>query len=392
MKDEFGNFSTSQSSEIIGSDSPALRSLIECIESCKPIVSRQFRAKPHRCQNGSKPYLYCETSGASGKPKTIRRRPITWIRSFEVNREMFSLIPSDIYAVFGDLDNSLSLYAALEALHIGADIVHLIQVSPKSQANTLQKCNATVLYATPSRLHKFLSGCKAINIHTFQSMRYLIVGGGKLNELLRNELLEFFPNAQIKEFYGSSETSFVTITDRATPNDSVGRLYPAVNIRIGKKPSGTPMGDEIWINSPYLFDGYEDDVKVRRDGAFISVGDAGLVDDKGYLFLLGRSDRMFTVADNNVYPETIEQVVSSIPGVESCVVVPQYDPKRANVVVAAVQAKDNAVLKNQITQRCRQNLQPFAVPRHYIFVDDMPMLSSGKPDTKIILQHLKLQP
>ena len=391
MKEQIVGFSLSKSSEIVGDNSPQLHSLIDCVKCGGPIVSRNLRKHSVKDQNTAAPYVYCETSGTTGNPRTIRRRPITWIRSFEVNREMFALNESDIYAVPAHLDHSLSLYAALEALHIGADVAHLNHTSPKSQVRQIKKCNVTVIYATPSQLYKLLGGCSVSDVRSLNCVRHLFVGGGKLHDTLRDDLLEIFPNSELREFYGSSETSFVTITDANTPHGSVGKPYPGVSIRIGMSTQQSGSTQEIWVDSPYLFDGYETADKgcTRRDGNFVTVGDAGQLDSEGCLFLTGRTDRMFTVADNNIYPEAIEQVMLNIPGVTNCVVLPMHDAKRANVAAAVVEGNGSAELEKQIKRHCRKSLHPLAVPRLLVFLEKIPMLPSGKPDAEMLRHHLE---
>ena len=77
----------------------------------------------------------------------------------------------------------------------------------------------------------------------------ILVGGSKLDAALRAALAVMAPEAVIREFYGAAEASFITLADAATPEASVGRAYPGVEIALDP-------GGEVWVKSPYLFLGY----------------------------------------------------------------------------------------------------------------------------------------
>ena len=187
-----------------------------------------------------------------------------------------------------------------------------------------------------------------------------------------------FPAAQVVEFFGASEASFITVSDEETPLGSVGRAYPEVVLRIGEDCAVGETG-EIWVKSPYLFDGYErgDSSLTRWRDGFLSIGEMGKLDAAGYLYLQGRRSRMVTVADQNVFPEAIEGVLMAQAGVEAAAVIAPRDPLRGHVIVAAVVGTASAV---DLRKVCRAELGEAAVPRTIWGISSMPMLPAGKPD------------
>ena len=381
----------SRESVILTPKAEGFKSLVHCLQAGMSIVARHSGNNPVSPLESKVPYLYCESTGTSGYSKSIRRHPVTWIRSFEINRKLFGIGSSDTYAIFGHLGHSLSLFATLEALHIGANIVSLLGLLPKNQVHRVVGESVSVIYATPSQLRLFAIGAKALGLSRVLTVRRLFVGGGRLDRVLRLEIIALFPMAELREFYGASETSFISISDEKTPDGSVGKPYPQVSIKIGSGDSTIPfVVDEIWVSSPYLFDGYETGMSqdTQRERDFLSVGDMGYVDNHGYLFLIGRKNRMVTVADVNVYPEEIERIILCEPEVSYCVAMAQLDESRGNSIVAIIEGSGDPGLEKKIRQRCRKELYELAIPRRFIFLDKIPMLPVGKPDLQTLQKLL----
>jgi long-chain acyl-CoA synthetase len=194
-------------------------------------------------------------------------------------------------------------------------------------------------------------------------------------------LKQALPTAQIREFFGASETSFITMADYSTPEGSVGQAYPGVTLRVAA-PFETA---EIWVRSPYLFDGYEqgETPDTRWDGDFLSVGELGFLDTAGNLFLRGRKSRMVTVADQNVFPDEVERVLLQHPNILHAAVVAVADAKRGYALVAVLQP--HAPIKEQdLRQRCKLALGAASVPRRFVMLDQMPLLPAGKPDLQAL--------
>ena len=266
---------------------------------------------------------------------------------------------------------------------MGADICALSRLRPDRQVENLSKHAVSVLYATPTQLRLLVKNATV----TLPNMRRIFSGGGKLDAALCSNLNSLCPNAQIREFFGASETSFVTITDAGTPINSVGKPYPNVTLRIGSK--ATDGIGEVWIKSPYLFDGYANghSEDTNWDGDYLSIGEIGRLDAKGNLFLVGRKNRMITVADHNVFPEKIEQTLSEVPGVEHCAVIASPDVSRGNMLTCFVVLSQEVTIKS-LRAHCRQKLTAQSVPRDFVILTEMPLLAAGKPDLSMLKNRL----
>jgi long-chain acyl-CoA synthetase len=326
------------------------------------------------------------TSGSTGQPRRIRRTQASWTASFTVNTAL-GIGPGACVATLGRLVHSLSLYGAIEGLHLGAEVHLLSDLRPDRQRAALAQRQITHLYATPAQLRLLTEGPG-----TCLDLRLILVGGSKLDPALHARLAAFAPHAQIREFYGAAETSFITLADEATPDTSVGRPFPGVELSLDRT-------GEVWVRSPYLFLGYAavpgnaaDPARPRgpegggppgtkwRDG-WLSVGEIGSLEN-GFLFLKGRAGRMVTVADQNVFPEEIEALLHTLPGVSRAAVLPVTDPKRGHVLIAILQGDPTA--EAVILTRLRGDLGPLKAPKALIWRRDWPTLASGKTDLKAL--------
>lgn len=311
------------------------------------------------------------TSGSTGQPRRILRTQRSWIASFRVNAG-FGIGPGARVAVLGRLVHSLSLYGAIEGMHLGAEVHLLDGLRPDRQRAALARRRITHLYATPAQLRLLADG-----VGGCPDLRLILVGGSKLDPALRADLTRLAPMAEVREFYGAAETSFITLADAETPQASVGRAYPGVEIDL--RDNG-----EVWVRSPYLFLGYaggEGSIGARWKEGWLSVGEIGWVED-GFLYLRGRAGRMVTVADQNVFPEEIEALLLTIPGVRRAAVLPRPDQRRGHVLVAVLQG--DPMSEDAVRSALLASLGPLKAPKALIWREDWPVLPSGKTDLKTL--------
>ncbi len=324
-------------------------------------------------QPGSAPVFETLTSGSTGKPRRIRRTQASWIASFALNAG-FGIGPGARVAVLGRLVHSLALYGAVEGLHLGAEVHLLESLRPDRQRQALAGRRITHLYATPAQLRLLVEGQGLC-----PDLRLVLVGGSKLDPALRRALGVMAPGAMIREFYGAAEASFITIADEETPEASVGRVYAGVQISLDH-------AGEIWLKSPYLFIGYaEGDGSAKWRDGWLSVGEIGRVEE-GFLYLSGRAGRMVTVADQNVFPEEIETLMLSLPGVAKAAVLPVKDAKRGTVLVAMMEGDPSA--EAAILAALRAELGPLKAPRVLFWQENWPVLASGKTDLQALEARL----
>ena len=332
--------------------------------------------------------LMCLSGGTSGVPKSVIRSQASWIYSFFKLAELGGTSSADTVAVLGHQAHSLAHYGAMEAIYLGADLHLLDGLGPSAQLRRLHQGGASVVYATPTQL-RLLTGRGADT--TLPTMRRVMSGGAKLDGQTKSRIQSMFPNARVIEFYGSSETSYVTLTDDATPADSVGKAFPGVTIEIrNNEGRSLPVGEigHIWVRSPMTFDRYYTGASAatRWAGKFLTIGELGHVDENGCLFVHGRVERMVTIADKNVFLDQVEALISTVPGVSSGACVAIHNALRGHVlgaVIATVHTDHDALLLAS-----RRVLGASITPKKIAWVAELPVLPSGKTDYLQVQQIL----
>ncbi|WP_349295212.1 AMP-binding protein (plasmid) [Thioclava sp. 'Guangxiensis'] len=314
-------------------------------------------------------HIECTTSGSSGAPKRIRRSLESWTRSFVRNGAIFGLQDA-VIGLPGTMAQSLTLYAALEAAWAGAGLVDLSGLRADRQLGQLVAHGVSHVYATPAQAEMILMG-----EGNAPSLRQWIIGGGRLSADLRQRLAHRFPQARVAQFYGASETSFITLDPGDAPEGSVGRAYPEVEIR-------TDGAGELWVRSPYLFEGYglggSPETRWSDDG-FLSVGEIGQIDADGYVYVQGRKGRVVQVLDHLVSPEPAEAFLSERLGCPVAVVARRDALRGARLWAMVGQGPQGAQVEEALAA-FRHRVGPTAAPHGWQRVDPLPLLPSGKPD------------
>ena len=317
------------------------------------------------------------TGGSLGGARRVRRRQASWLESFAVNARLFGIGPGVRLAVPGRLTQSLALYAALEGLVLGAEVHLLDGLRPDRMAQAVAARGIGVIYATPVHLAQMLASGVV-----WPLVRLVLVGGAKLEAGVRAALHAAAPNADVREFYGAAEASFITLAGPEDAPETVGQPYPGVEVQI-RGPDGREVvpGETgaVWVRSPYLFEGYagEDAGSARWDAGWLSVGEIGAMTPAG-LVLRGRAGRMVTIAGQNVFPEEIERFAATLPGVARAAVLARRDALRGHLLVAVLMGAPAA--EAAILAALRACLGPLLAPRGVIWRTDWPVLASGKTD------------
>lgn len=317
--------------------------------------------------------IECRTSGSTGPmPKVIRRSFDSWRNSIAVNRRLFDYSNTDVFAVLGALSHSLTAYAVIEAAHMRAGLV--IGAGLGRQALRSALGTATILHVTPTQLRG------VIPLGPFNGLRLILVGGGALDTATRAALSEVAPNAHVVTYFGASEASFIALDDGTAPVGSVGRAYPEVQIEVRDPENGI---GEIWLRSPYLFDGYAagTDPDVRLSDGWLTIGEMGHMDSNGLLYVAGRKNRMFTSSDINIFPEAIEKWCEK-QGATAAAALPKPDPKRGAVPICFY---TGGPAPDVITAAAQAELP--VPPKRFIQLTDWPVLPAGKTDLATLARH-----
>lgn len=314
------------------------------------------------------------TSGSTGQPRRIARSFASWQAGFAVTARLFGTGPGARVGVIGRLSHSLALHGAVEALVLGAELHLLDGLRPDRQRAELARRGVTLLWGAPAQLRLLAEGAGP----DLPALRWILTGGAKLDAGLRARLARLAPKAAIREFYGAAEASFVTIADTETPSHSVGRPFPGVELRLCDGEGRSAPEGRVRLRSPYLFSGYASDPgSARWCGDWLELPEMARWDGP-HLVLLGRADRMFTVAGQNLYPEAQENFAQDLPGVAHFAVLPRPDDARGQRPEAVVMG--DPAREAEILAALRAEFGNLLAPRRLHWRQDWPLLPSGKTD------------
>ncbi|CUU22070.1 long-chain acyl-CoA synthetase [Bradyrhizobium sp. JR7.2] len=192
----------------------------------------------------------------------------------------------------------------------------------------------------------------------------------------------------IAEGYGLSETSPTLTCNPATTTEfsgSIGIPVPSTWISIRDDDGNeVPLGQpgEICAKGPQVMSGYwnrpEETDKVMTADGYFRTGDIGVMDEKGYTKIVDRKKDMILVSGFNVYPNEIEEVIASNPGVLECAVIGIPDSKSGEAVKAFVVKKDPNLTAEAVIKFCQGQLTGYKVPKHIEFRTDLPKTNVGK--------------
>jgi long-chain acyl-CoA synthetase len=192
----------------------------------------------------------------------------------------------------------------------------------------------------------------------------------------------------IVEGYGLSETS-AGVTCNPTNSEAytgtIGLPMPNVWIKIlDDNGNEVPLGEsgEIAIKGPQVMSGYwqrpDETAKVMTPDGYFKSGDIGRMDERGYVKIVDRKKDMIIISGFKVFPNEIEDVVASHPGVLECAAVGVPDEKSGEAVMLFVVRRDKSLTREKLAADLAKVLTGYKRPRYIEFRDDLPKTNVGK--------------
>ncbi len=213
-------------------------------------------------------------------------------------------------------------------------------------------------------------------------------GGGMAVQRAVAERFIKLTGCPIIEGYGLSETSPTLTCNRADNNEYTGTIglpVPSTEISIrddeGKEVALGQPG-EICARGPQVMTGYwqrpDETANVMTQDGFFRTGDIGVMDAGGQVKIVDRKKDMVLVSGFNVYPNEVEDVVASHPGVLECAVVGVPDAASGEAVVLFVAKKDPALTEQELRKFLSEQLTAYKRPKYIVFQQELPKTNVGK--------------
>lgn len=235
-----------------------------------------------------------------------------------------------------------------------------------------------------------------VNGGDLSSVRSLTYGASAISETLLMQALELFPNADFKQSYGQTELSpgaTMLLPEHHRPQAngksylrSAGRAMVGIDIRIvDEAGTAVPTGTvgEVTVRSPGAMIGYwgmpEQTAKTLVDG-WVHTGDAGYLDEEGFLYLVDRVKDMIVSGGENVYSAEVENALAALSAVLECAVIGVPDDKWGERVHAIIRLRHGQeITADAVIAHCKTQIATYKCPRSVEFREAaLPMSAQGK--------------
>ena len=280
----------------------------------------------------------------------------------------------------------------LMAIARSMPIIQHRQFDPAAIVKEAQGAAPLNSFFVPAMIMMILEAARAagVSLEKFVSISY---GAAPMPEPLLDAAMAAMPKARFTQFYGMTETTGgVTVLDHEDhakgkkQRVSAGRPLPGCEVKICDPSTGKklPQGEtgEIVARSGFVMDGYWNNPAATndaiRDGYYWS-GDAGYIDEAGFVYVVDRIKDMIISGGENIYPAEIENVLSKNPALAEVAVVGAPDEKWGEVVkVVAVKRKGADIDAASLTSFLQGKIADFKLPKYVEFIDALPRNPSGK--------------
>ncbi len=341
---------------------------------------------PKFSENDDALILY--TSGTTGEPKGVVLSYRNLVQYPRVMSEMKVVDGSTIRGCILPMSHIVGPVVCNELALRGYTLVIFDQINPITLLEGIQKYRVNVFESVPI-VFQLLLGVKNLASYDTSSVKIAAMMGTSIPLPLLRAFQAAQPHIKVIQGYGLTETSpMITLVepDKAGAKmGSIGRAVPGVEVKIvDEHDKEVPLGEagEIITRGPHVMKGYfrrADATAQRIRKGWLYTGDVGKREADGYYYHLGRRDDMIITGGLNVYPAEVENLIYTYPGVQETIVFPIADPKRGQVLGAAIVPRPGVrVAEKELLTFLRANLANFKVPDKVVLRESLPRTSSGK--------------
>jgi long-chain acyl-CoA synthetase len=338
------------------------------------------------------------TSGTTGNPKGVYR-PLSGATPEQAALGLggilllFGINPHDdnVHIVGSPLYHTAVLRFGGASIHFGHTLVLMDKWLPEEMLRLIERHKVTTSHMVPTQFHRLLALPEdARRRYDLSSLRHMIHAAAPCPVDVKHRMIEWW-GPVIDEYYAASEGggTVVNTEEWLQKPGTVGRAWPISEIAIFDD-DGNRVEEPGVIGTVYMamqtgdFEYHHDKEKTEKNriGPFFTVGDVGLIDEDGYLFLRDRKIDMIISGGANIYPAEIENVLLMHPKVGDVAVfgIPHQDwgEEVKAVVEPAEGVAATTELADEILAFCAGRLAKFKTPKTVEFIVEMPRDPNGK--------------
>jgi long-chain acyl-CoA synthetase len=368
------------------------------IEGFRPYEQLKAEHSTELPEDRSAGTLMNYTSGTTGKPKGVKRSlpevdPDTMVEMASFFNALFDIQPFDdnVHLTVAPLYHTAVGQFTQNALHGGHTVVLMDKWTPEGTLERIDRYRVTTSHMVPTMFTRLLRLPEETRErYDVSSLRAMIHSAAPCPIHIKQAMLDWWGDS-VWEYYGATEgggTVASPVDWRKKPG-TVGKPWPISDIKIlDDDGNELPPGEigTVWMRmGDRTFEYHGDEDKTRKswnEQGFFTVGDAGEVDEDGWLFLRDRTSELIISGGVNIYPAEAESVLFQHPAVLDVAVfgIPHED--WGEEVKAAVDLAEgyqpSEELEQEILEHCRSQLAGFKCPRSVDFVEDFPRSATGK--------------
>jgi malonyl-CoA/methylmalonyl-CoA synthetase len=332
------------------------------------------------------------TSGTTGRSKGAMLTHDNLLSNATTLRDYWRFTRSDKLIHALPIFHTHGLFVASNVtLLAGSSMVFL----PKFDADQALELmpQATCMMGVPTFYVRLIQ-CAALTRERTANMRLFISGSAPLLAETHRQF-EAMTGHRILERYGMTETNMNTSNpyEGERMAGTVGFPLPGVSLRVTDPETGRLLEDGktgmIEVSGPNVFRGYwrmpeKTAAEFRADGFFIT-GDLGMIDERGYVHIVGRGKDLVISGGYNIYPKEVETEIDQLPGVFESAVIGVPHPDFGEGVTAIVVCQPGKTMtETDILRPLQERLARYKQPKRVIFVADLPRNTMGKVQKNIL--------
>lgn len=329
------------------------------------------------------------TSGSTGRPKGVllSHRAHVWVAE-TISRDR-GFCPADRMIVAAPLYHKHAMNSIKSVLVGGSAVVLMKKFEPRLYVDSISRYRVTVIAGVPTIFAMILQQRDLLAGKDYSFVRLSTMGGAPASDVLIDAVAAQFPNAEIVQIFGITETSaalFGPHPDRSVPRPRHSVGWPVKGNEFKLVGEQAPDFGILYVKGPGMMNGYHNNpaetARRLKDGWF-DTGDVLRRDAQGWYYFISRSDDMFVSSGNNIYPLEVELMLERHPDIDLAAVVPVPDEIKHRIPYAFIVKRPGSSLSEQdVKDYSLKNAPPYQYPRKVIFVDAMPMNGVGKIDRR----------
>ncbi|HIF72712.1 MAG TPA: long-chain-fatty-acid--CoA ligase [Dehalococcoidia bacterium] len=358
-------------------------------------ITDQSTSPPELTISSDDDALQMYTSGTTGLPKGAVLSHNNLTANLAQSAPAIEFQPNDRVLIVMPLYHVAAAWFVFSAIHRGASLYIQEDFVPAETVRALDEDGIQCVVLAPSLIQICLQTVPDIAQRSYPDLRLMVWGASPIAADTLRQALDAF-KCEFVEAYGMTELSPIITTMSYADHlramagspgliESAGRAITGTEIRIVDEddiPVANGVMGEIVVRGPQVMKGYwnkpEATAEAIRDG-WMHTGDAGTLDDEGYLYIQDRIKDMIVSGGENVYPGVVEKVLFKHPAIADAAVIGVPDEQWGETVKAVVVLGDGqSVSEDEVIDFCRDQMGGFQRPRSVDFIDELPRNSSGK--------------